>query len=68
MNNDWLNNEFPKFQGRMLKGEVLAAYYEAERILKNKETLQRRGCSCEYGTMAREVDRLYEIYRQNQTK
>lgn len=62
----WLDEVFPTHQGKMVRGEVLQAYYEAERILKGKQTIQKRGCSCQFTGMAREVDRLYEQYRNNQ--
>jgi len=58
----WLEEEFPKYKGRSLKGDVLMAYYEAERILKGNQTIKKRGCTCEYGGMKNEVERLYNIY------
>lgn len=70
MNNDtkYLKEEFPKYQGRMLRGDVLASYYEAERILKGLKTIKKRSCGCNYSSMGREVDKLYENWLQNETQ
>jgi hypothetical protein len=67
-NKDWLLNEFPKYRGRLLKGEVLKAYYDAERILLNLPEIKKRGCGCHYGSMAREVDRLYDQWLSNENE
>lgn len=60
----YLKEEFPKFQGRGLRGEVLQAYYEAERILKGLDKINKRTCGCNYGAMGREVDRLYTQWQK----
>ncbi len=62
----YLKEEFPKFQGRRIKGEVLNSYYEAERILKGMEKINRRSCGCNYAAMGREVDALYKNWNGNQ--
>ena len=64
----YLKEEFPKYQGRMLRGDVLASYYEAERILKGLKSIKKRSCGCNYSSMGRDVDRLYENWLQNETK
>ena len=61
-------------KGRILKGEVTNIYYEAERILKGRAEIQKRGCTCEYKNMARIVsslfdqhkDEIYRLYEQAQ--
>lgn len=59
----WLKEEFiPNHQGRMLKGSTLSAYYEAERILKNKDKIDRRGCTCQYRDLARLVNSMMDQY------
>lgn len=47
-----------RFAGRIMKGDVLAWYYEAERLLRGWETTKPRGCSCEYRALANEVHSL----------
>ena len=64
----YLKEEFPKYQGRMLRGDVLASYYEAERILKGMETIKKRSCGCNYASMGREVDNLYKNWLDNAEK
>ena len=61
----WLLEEFPKYKGKALKDEVLNAYYIAERILKGNPTIHKRGCTCEYGGMANEVNTLYNKFIEN---
>ena len=73
----WLKEEFiTKHQGRMLKGATLNAYYEAERVLKGKDKIDRRPCTCQFKDLARlvnslveqyqsEIDRLYEEEKRN---
>lgn len=66
---EWLMNEFAtKFMGRTLRGEVLNAYYKAEMILKGRHAIQRRSCGCQYGSMARAVDKLYNDWIDNEQK
>jgi len=61
----FLLNTFPEFKGRTLKGQVLAHYYEAERILNGWESIKRRNCSCNLGSMAREVDKKHNTWLEN---
>ncbi len=56
----FLLNTFPLFQGKTMRGEVLAAYYKAEQLLKEWDQIKRRGCSCNYGALQREIDTLYK--------
>lgn len=56
----YLLEVFPNHRGRTIRGETLAVYYETERILKNKEVIQKRGCSCEYRSMAEQIHNLYD--------
>ncbi len=64
---EWLMLEFPKYKGKTIRGEVLKAYYEAERILAGKEQIRKRGCSCELRGMATGVDKSYNNWLQNET-
>jgi len=57
---DFLLNEFPKWKGRTIRGDVYHNYLKAEMYLKNRHALQKRGCGCEYASMGRQVDRLYD--------
>ena len=60
---EWLVNEFAtKWMGRTLRGDTLNAYYKAEMILKGRHAIQKRSCGCQFGSMARAVDKLYEDY------
>jgi hypothetical protein len=60
---EWLENEFAtKWMGRTLRGDALNAYYKAEMILKGRHAIQKRSCGCQYGSMARAVDKMYEDY------
>ena len=57
----FLKEEFEKnAKGLILKGRVLDTYYEAERILRGWDKVQRRGCSCDFKNMARIVGSLFE--------
>tara|TARA_R110000803_G_scaffold38327_8_gene82780 strand:- start:1365 stop:1583 length:219 start_codon:yes stop_codon:yes gene_type:complete len=55
----WLLEEFPKFKGMTIRGEVLTAYYKAEMLLNNKEQINKRSCSCQLRGMAGQVDKSY---------
>jgi hypothetical protein len=59
----FLLNTFPLHQARPIKGEVLAAYYKAEALLKGWDQIKPRGCSCNYGALQREIDKLYKEWR-----
>ena len=65
---DFLLNVFPEYQGRTLRGDVLNAYYKAEMLLKDRHAIQRRSCGCQYGSMGREVDRLYKEWLERNGK
>ena len=43
-----------------MRGDVIHDYLYAEKIFKGYEKIHRRGCGCEYGGVARAVDKLYE--------
>ena len=64
----WLIEEFPKYKGRTIRGEVLAAYYKAEMILSGNTQIKKRGCSCELGGMARAVDNSYNKWLSDNEK
>lgn len=56
----WLRNTFPEYKDRTLKGEVLEAYYRAEKVLSGWESIKRRGCGCELRGLANTVNMLYD--------
>ena len=56
----FLLNTFPLFQGKTMRGEVLAGYYKAEQLLKGWDQIKTRGCSCNYSALQREIDKLYK--------
>lgn len=59
----WLKEVFEKeHQGKILKGATLNAYYEAERILKNKDSINKRPCTCQFKDLARLVNSLMDQY------
>ena len=64
---NWLLRVFPQFRDRTLRGEVVDAYYEAERILLKKEQITTRGCSCEYRSLATNVNKLYDLWLEKNT-
>lgn len=60
----WLKEVFiDKHQGLILKGETLKAYYEAERILKGKDKIDKRPCTCQFKDLARIVNSLVDQYQ-----
>jgi len=65
---DFLLNVFPEYQGRTLRGDVLNAYLKAEMHLKDRHAIQKRGCSCQYGSLGREVDKLYKEWLERNGK
>ena len=57
----FLKEEFEaKAKGLILRGKVLDAYYEAEKILRGWDKKKPRGCSCEYRNMASIVNSLFD--------
>lgn len=64
-----------KYQGLILKGQTLAAYYETERILKGKDKIDKRNCVCQHKDLSRIVNSLvdqyksyiYEVYEESST-
>ena len=59
----WLLEEFSQYENRTMKGEVLDAYHRAEMILLERTSIRKRTCSCEYGSLKRNVDRLYGNFK-----
>ena len=58
---DWLIAHFKtKAYQRVMRGDVIHDYLYAEKILKGADKIHRRGCGCEYGSVARAVDKLYK--------
>ncbi len=65
---DWLVNNFPNYIGRTLRGDVLHAYLEAERIILNREKHRVVSCSCQLRDIATTINELYSKWqRENNT-
>ena len=50
-----------------MRGDVIHDYLYAEKVLKGADKIQRRGCGCEYGSVARAVNKSYEEWLENET-
>lgn len=57
--------EFKQLKGRTLRGEVLHAYVEVEKILSGKTT--KPGCSCSYRSWSQKVEALYSKWEKENT-
>ena len=58
---DWLLGHFKnKAYKKVMRGNVIHDYLYAEKVLKGADKIQRRSCGCEYGGVARAVNKLYE--------
>lgn len=58
---DWLLTHFKtKAYKKVMRGDVIHDYLYAEKVLKGYDKINRRSCGCEYGGVARAVDKLYE--------
>lgn len=58
---DWLLGHFKdKAYKRVMRGNVIHDYLYAEKVLKGADKIHRRSCGCEYGGVARAVNKLYE--------
>ena len=62
----WLKEEFPKYMGLTLKGDVKAAYEKAEKILFDLPEMWVRDCTCEYGYLFNRVNNKYEEFLKNE--
>ena len=65
---NWLLSHFKlKSYKKVMRGDVIHDYLYAEKILKGADKIHRRGCGCEYGSVARAVDKLYEQWLKQDT-
>ncbi len=65
---NWLTDHFAKESyGKVPRGTVIHDYLNAERILNGYDKIKKRGCGCEYGGMARAVDKLYKEWLDKKT-
>lgn len=65
---DWLLGHFKdKAYKKVMRGNVIHDYLYAEKILKGAKKIHKRGCGCEYGSVARAVDKLYEQWLKQDT-
>lgn len=60
----WLKEIFPNHKGKTIKGETYQVYLEAERILNGWESVKKRSCSCQYRSLAQDVNRLYNKWNE----
>lgn len=65
---NWLKEEFPKYMGKTIRGDVLSSYYRAEMLLAGKDKINKRGCSCQLRGMATAVDNSYKKWLLNESK
>jgi len=64
---EWLLTHFKnKAYQRVMRGDVIHDYLYAEKILKGADKIHRRGCGCEYGSVARAVNKLYEQWLEKE--
>ena len=60
----WLKEHFEKkCYKATIKGHVLGCYYEAERILRGKDKINKRGCACQYRDMAKTVNSMFDQHQ-----
>lgn len=65
---DWLLGHFKnKAYNKVMRGDIIHDYLYAEKVLKGADKIQRRGCGCEYGSVARAVNKSYEEWLENET-
>ena len=64
---DWLLTHFKiKAYKKVMRGDVIHDYLYAEKVLKGYNKIHRRSCGCEYGGVARAVDKLYEQWLEKE--
>lgn len=64
----WLREEFPQFFNKTIRGAVYNAYLKAEMILLNRDSVNKRDCSCHYRGLAESVNKLYSNWLHNNGK
>ncbi len=65
---NWLKDHFAKESyGKVPRGTIIHDYLNAERILNGYDKIRKRSCGCEYGGMARAVDKLYKEWLEKET-
>lgn len=63
----WLKEHFAKESyKKVLRGNVIHDYLSAEKILNGYDKIKRRSCGCQYGGMARAVDKLYKEWLEKE--
>ena len=63
----WLKEHFAKESyKKVLRGNVISDYLSAEKILNGYDKIKRRSCGCQYGGMARAVDKLYKEWLEKE--
>lgn len=62
----WLKQEFPKNIKGIIRGPQIEAYYKAEMLLNGSNKINKRGCSCQLGSMKKSVEDKYNRWLQNE--
>lgn len=55
----WLVDVFLPYWNRGLRGNTIDVWYEAERILRDKDKIEPRSCPCHWKGMAMEIKARY---------
>ena len=64
----WLVDFSKNTLGLRLQGKVVEDYYEAERLLRGLDKIDRRSCTCHYKSLAKMVSSLWDQYKQQVTE
>jgi len=65
---NWLREHFAKESyGKVMRGNVIHDYLNAERILNGYDKIKRRSCGCEYGGVQRAVNISYNKWLEKET-
>ena len=64
---NWLKGHFTKESyKKVLRGNVISDYLQAEKILNGYDKIKRRSCGCHYQGMARAVDKSYKEWLEKE--
>lgn len=65
---NWLKGHFTtESYGKVMRGNVIHDYLQAEKILMGYDKIKRRGCGCQYGGVQRAVNKSYNEWLKKQT-
>lgn len=63
----WLEEVFPNFVGRTLRGETLDAYLRAEMLIDNTDVKRKITCNCQLRDVARTIHNKVNQWRKENT-